>query len=106
MSAETPDVTRNRAQLSGQIGELDALRYTPAGVPLLRFRVLHRSRQVEAKIEREVECEIEAVALGPLAQVLNETGMQTRLCFDGFLAAKRRGAKQLVLHVTEFAVEN
>ncbi|MDP1897723.1 MAG: primosomal replication protein N, partial [Sulfurimicrobium sp.] len=58
----------NRIVLSGKILAIDPLRYTPAGIPALNLTLGHSSRQVEAGMEREVECEVQVVALGELAQ--------------------------------------
>ncbi|MDO9243661.1 MAG: primosomal replication protein N, partial [Rhodocyclaceae bacterium] len=80
-------------------------RYTPAGVPVIEFRVVHASEQSEAGTSRNVECELACVALGPTALLLKEASPGTGLTVSGFLAAKSLKQKMPVLHVTmiEFA---
>ena len=38
--------------LSGKLIELDALRYPPAGIPVVNFRLSHASDQIEAGAKR------------------------------------------------------
>ena len=86
--------------LSGNLIELDALRYTPAGIPVVNFRLSHASEQIEAGKKRTVECEIAALAFEREARLMAaaKPGMQVKV--TGFLAAKSRDSKQLVLHAT------
>ena len=42
----------NQFVLSGKLIELDALRYTPAGIPVVNFRLSHESEQIEAGAKR------------------------------------------------------
>ena len=42
--------------------ELDALRYTPAGIPVVNFRLRHASEQIEAGAQRASEREVAAMA--------------------------------------------
>ena len=88
----------NRVVLSGQIVALDPLRYTPAGIPALNLTLGHRSRQVEAGMEREVECEIAVMAMGDLAQQTSRCKIGDGLKVQGFLARKSRNSSYLVLH--------
>ena len=57
--------------------ERGILRYTPAGVPVIEFRVVHASEQSEAGTSRNVECELACVALGPTALLLKEASPGT-----------------------------
>ena len=52
----------NRVSLHGRLVELDALRYTPAGVPIVKFRLAHESEQSEGGALRKVGCEVAGVA--------------------------------------------
>jgi len=81
------------------------LRYTPAGIPVIEFRVTHRSEQIEADAQRLVECELACVALGTMALLLKDASPGTALKVGGFLAARSLKQKVPVLHVTmiEFA---
>ena len=88
----------NRVVLSGQIVALDPLRYTPAGIPALNLTLGHSSRQVEAGMEREVECEIAVMAMGDMAQQAARYKVGDSLKVQGFLAKKSRNSTHLVLH--------
>jgi len=81
--------------------ELDALRYTPAGVPMLKFRLQHDSEQGEAGSARKVSCEIAAVAFEREAKLLAAAKPGSNVKVSGFLAAKSRSSRALVLHATE-----
>jgi primosomal replication protein N len=98
-------VNANAVTLSGDITAIEALRHTPGGLPLVNVRLLHRSMQIEAGIERQTECEVGAVAIGEIASAVALFKTGDRVTVNGFLAAKRRmGAQlgtQLVLHIKE-----
>ncbi|MDD5403788.1 MAG: primosomal replication protein N [Sulfuricella sp.] len=91
----------NRVVLSGQIAALDPLRYTPAGIPALNLTLGHRSRQMEAGMQREVECEIAVLAMGEIAQQAASCKVGDSLKVQGFLARKSRNSTHLVLHASK-----
>lgn len=88
----------NRIVLSGKILAIDPLRYTPAGIPALNLILGHSSRQVEAGMERDVECEMQLVVLGELAQQTAHCKVEDGIKVQGFLARKSRKSTHLVLH--------
>jgi len=90
----------NRTELSGTLLERGNLRYTPAGIPVIEFRIAHQSEQIEAAASRRVECEIACVALGPIALLLKESSPGCALTAEGFLASRSLKQKTPVLHVT------
>lgn len=77
--------------------QIEDLRYTPAGLPLLSFVISHVSEDVEAGLKRKVECEVKAVAMGDLANTNIQLG--TKLRALGFLAKRSVKSTQLVLHI-------
>jgi primosomal replication protein N len=79
--------------------ELDALRHTPAGIPVIEFRLLHESEQLEAGQMRRVECEMACVALGDSARVMSGARPGGQLRVGGFLAAKSLKRRSPVLHI-------
>ena len=89
----------NLTQLSGRVLERGALRHTPAGIPVLEFLLGHESTQVEADVERKVECEMPCIAMGRVAQVMQaaKPGDQVRLA--GFIAARSLKRRTPILHV-------
>ena len=58
----------NQLVLSACIAEASALRYTPAGLPALDFRLEHESQIEEAGQQRQVKVAVKAVAFGSLAE--------------------------------------
>ena len=86
--------------LSGKLVELDALRYTPAGIPVVNFRLSHTSEQIEAGAARAVQCEVAGMAFEREARLIAAAtpGMQVKV--TGFMAGRSSGSKQLVLHAT------
>ena len=95
-----PDGDRlNTLVLDGEPTEVGALRRTPAGVAILEFRVAHLSRQIEGGLEREVRCELAAMAVGDLA--LSAQGLRPgqKLRLTGFLAARSARHAGLVMHL-------
>jgi primosomal replication protein N len=90
----------NRVTVSGRLIELDALRHTPAGVPVMKFRLQHDSTQTEAGAVRKVSCEIAAVAFEREATLLAAARLGSDLKVTGFLAAKSRTSRSVVLHAT------
>ena len=90
----------NRVEISGVVTELKALRHTPAGIPVVEFRLQHESERAEAGAKRRVHAEIEAVAFEAQARLLAAGTLGKALKAEGFLCAKSRRSKKPVLHVT------
>ena len=91
----------NHVVLTACIVELQALRYTPAGLPALDLRLAGESRVEEAGQTRAVKVEVKAVALGTLAERIGKQPLGSVWRFTGFLATPRNG-KHAVLHIQEF----
>ena len=87
--------------LSGELAAIEPLRYTPAGIPLLSFKLTHRSRQTEAGLKRQVECEMGGVAMAEVAVSMSRLKPGQAVTLSGFLNRKNRMSAQLILHVTE-----
>jgi primosomal replication protein N len=94
-------VTANEVALSGQLAAIDALRYTPAGIPLLGFKLVHRSQQSEAGLKRQVECEVSGVAMAEVAVAMSRLEVGRAVRVRGFMNRKNRMSAQLILHATE-----
>jgi len=92
----------NRLVLDATLTERGDLRYTPAGIPALECVLRHASLQPEAGGERNVECELAAVAFGEPAQRLSRVANGTPLRCKGFLARRYRTGITVALHVNEF----
>ena len=91
----------NQLVLTACIAELDALRYTPAGLPALNMRLDHESELQEAGQTRQVKATLKAVAFGAMAERLVKQAIGSAWRFNGFLATPRNG-KHVVFHIQEF----
>ena len=92
---------RNEVVIDGRLLKRGALRYTPAGTPVIDLLLAHRSLQIEAGGRREARCEIAAVAIGELALRLSAAKMNQPLQISGFLAQNSIGNRRLVLHAVD-----
>ncbi len=92
---------RNRLELSGRLLELGALRHTPAGVAALEFKLAHESEQEEAGGKRKVEAEVSAIAFEAEARLIAGRPLGSEVRLAGFLSAKSKRSKKLMLHVTK-----
>jgi primosomal replication protein N len=101
-----PSAQANRVVLCGKLVELDILRHTPGGVPILKFRIEHQSDQAEAGEKRRVSCEVAGVAFEREAKLLSSIALGSQLTISGFLDRKGRSKSQLVLHATHIEFEN
>jgi primosomal replication protein N len=91
----------NRLVIAGTLAELKPMRHTPAGIPVTEFRIAHVSRQLEAGVERDVVCELAAVALGNEAKLIQGAKLGDTVKASGFMANRGKSAKQTVLHITQ-----
>jgi primosomal replication protein N len=94
-------VSVNEVRLAGKAHEVLELRFTPAGIPVLEFRLRHASVQAEAGGSRRVEVDMPAIAFGPLAQRLAEDAPAGEIVASGFLAPRSLRSTQLVLHAQQ-----
>ena len=95
----------NELTLTGRIAERDTLRHTPAGIALVDFRIAHESEQIEAGAARQVQAEIACLAVEEQARLLVAAPLGTTVTVTGFLAAKGRSGRSLVLHVKRIEFE-
>jgi primosomal replication protein N len=93
----------NKLVLSGVVVDIETIRYTPAGLPLLSFVLKHVSEVIEAGMKRKVECEVNAVAIGNLAKSNIKIGANINVA--GFLAKRSAKSTQLVLHILKIEVK-
>ena len=101
---EQPD---NQLVLAGRLLKVAELRTTPAGIPIARFVLGHRSRQQEAGQLRDVECRLTVVASGAtLTEGLAGLPAGTWLRVKGFLsrAGYRAPDTRIELHALEIRV--
>jgi primosomal replication protein N len=90
----------NEFRLSGILVERAALRFTPAGVPVVEAQIRHRSDVIEAGVPRTLEFVVSAIGLGPIAGALEHEPLGVQLDLAGFVAPRSRRSGKLVLHLT------
>jgi primosomal replication protein N len=95
-------VPANSLVLDALIAELDAMRYTPAGIPALDLKLVHESETQQAGQTRQIKVTVKAVAFGALAERLIKQPLGSAWRFSGFLGNARHG-KSIVLHIQEFS---
>ena len=66
----------------------------------MEFKLRHESEQREAGGARKIEAEIGGIAFEAQARLLAGTQLNTGLKLQGFLGARNKRSKKLVLHVT------
>ena len=93
----------NRVRIHARLVARADLRYTPAGVAVLKAGLHHEATVAEAGLERQLSFEIEAIALGDAAQRLDRQALGVELELTGFLAPRSKRSRTLILHITEFA---
>ena len=91
--------------MCGKILEKEDLRYTPAGIPIVNFKIGHESEQIEAGGKRQVQCEVNSVAFDKVAQGISKLKIDDSVQLEGFLSRKSRMSTHLVLHVNKFELK-
>ena len=66
----------------------------------MEFKIRHESEQAEAGGKRRVQAELPGIAFESLARVIAATQLGAHARFEGFLGAKSKRSRKLVLHVT------
>jgi primosomal replication protein N len=89
----------NLLVIEGEVVQIETLRYTPAGIPLMSFVVRHLSEQVEAGMQRRVECDVNAMVMGPLAEKSQSIKVGELIKVSGFIAKRSLKSTQLVMHI-------
>jgi primosomal replication protein N len=89
----------NRLVLSARLIERGTLRYTPAGLPALDFRLEHESELSEESQMRKVSVQVRAIAIGATTRSLAALNLGDAGTFAGFLSGTRNG-RGLLFHVT------
>ena len=91
----------NHVELTAGIAEQKAIRYTPAGLPVIDLILVHSSSVQEAGVLRQVNATVKAVAIGSVAERVQTQPIGSVWRFKGFLATPKNG-KNVILHIQEF----
>lgn len=92
----------NRVRLRAQLVSRADVRFSPAGVPILKAALRHEGAVAEAGVERQLKFELDAIAVGEAAQRLDRQALGVELEVSGFMAPRSKRSRSLILHITEF----
>jgi primosomal replication protein N len=95
-------LSRNQIVLSGAMRNLQPIRYSPAGVPMLMFELQHQSQQIESNIARSVSVTMRVQAAGELAREIGRFLEGTEILVKGFLTRSSQRSDIPVLHVNGY----
>lgn len=91
--------------IEGEVIESEDLRYTPAGLARMAFKLSHTSLQQEAGMQRQVQCVVPALALGEAAKQVSRLQPGQMVRAEGFLAQRSLKIAQLVLHIDNITLK-
>ncbi len=92
----------NRVDMNATLVERSALRFTPAGIPVIELQLEHESEAVEAGVRRLLKFPFDAIAIGDTAKGLAAERLGDALELHGFLAPRSRRSVRLLVHVLEY----
>ncbi|MEO5863390.1 MAG: primosomal replication protein N [Burkholderiales bacterium] len=95
-------MSRNQIVLSGVVRNLQPIRHSPAGVPVLMFELEHQSRQAESDTARNVSVTMRVQAAGDLAQEIGRFSEGAEIVVKGFLTRSSQRSDIPVLHVNGY----
>jgi primosomal replication protein N len=95
----------NRLTLAAQLIRLGKARYTPAGLLVQEFGFRFAGTVVEANAERQLDFELDAVAVGDVAERLARVALGTPVLLSGFVAPAGRRSTRLRVHVTDYRTD-
>ena len=90
----------NRLELNAQIESISVLRYSPGGLPVLDFLLLHESMVFEAGQSRKIQLTMKSIAMGTLAERISRFDLGSTWLFHGFLGSSKN-FKSVVYHIQE-----
>jgi primosomal replication protein N len=96
----------NRLILTASLIAKDAIRYTPAGLPVVHCQLQHDGEVTEAKQIRQVRMSLEAIAIGDIHHEIAKMNIGASAVFEGFLTQKTLRNERLVFHITKIAVNS
>ena len=95
----------NQLRIRAKAVAKNALRYTPAGVAVLEASFEHEGMVNEAAAERSLAFEFSVLALGAVALALDREPLGVPMILEGFVAPRSRRTTRLVVHVTEYRLD-
>ena len=78
----------NHFTLTAFLVSKDAIRFTPAGIPVMHCQLEHSGEVSEVGKARKIQMSVEALAIGPIQKDLERMDLGAQAVFEGFLAPK------------------
>lgn len=88
----------NDVWIEGVVTGIEPLRFTPAGFPVIKFKLFHESVQIENGVERSIAVMLDVSAVGDVTKSISSDITQGKIRVRGFLALSNRRSKQPTLH--------
>ncbi|MBU3577047.1 primosomal replication protein N [Polynucleobacter sp. UK-Kesae-W10] len=96
----------NHFTLTAILVSKDAIRFTPAGIPVMHGLLEHSGQANEVGVARKIQMSVEAIAIGPIQKDLERMDLGAEAVFEGFLAPKTLRNQRLVFHITHIQLKN
>ncbi|BDT78543.1 primosomal replication protein N [Polynucleobacter yangtzensis] len=96
----------NHFTLTAILVSKDAIRFTPAGIPVMHCQLEHSGQASEVGVARKIWMNVEAITIGPIQKDLERMDLGTEAVFEGFLAPKTLRNQRLVFHITHIQLKN
>jgi len=78
----------------------EALRYTPAGLPVVQCQLEHCGEVIEDQQVRRIQMSLTAIAIGTIARQLEQWPLGEQRQCEGFMAPQSQRSQRLVFHIT------
>jgi primosomal replication protein N len=94
----------NDFRLTARVISKETVRYSPAGQAILECKLAYSGSVEEAGVNRKVELQILAVAIGNGVKALDQMQEGQMGHFQGFIAHQSMKRQALVLHITHISL--
>jgi len=95
----------NHFTLTAILVSKDAIRFTPAGIPVMHCQLEHSGQVNEVGVARKIQMSVEAIAIGPIQKDLEQMDLGAEAVFEGFLAPKTLRNQRLVFHINHIQLK-
>jgi primosomal replication protein N len=95
----------NHFTLTAILVSKDAIRFTPAGIPVMHCQLEHSGQAIEVGVARKIQMNVEAIAMGPIQKDLEQMDLGAEAVFEGFLAPKTLRNQRLVFHINHIQLK-
>jgi len=96
----------NHFTLTASLVSKDAIRFTPAGLPVMHCQLHYVGEVSEVDMPRQIQMSVEAIAIGPIQRTLEQMNLGSMAVFEGFLAPKTLRNQRLVFHITHIQLKD